>query len=97
MENAIKFANATDPVILIECTNEDWNIFRINIEDNGVWYWDIDPSTIFEKYTKWNHAKLWLWMWLYLCKRIITMHHGTITTGHGKILNGASFVIELPI
>ncbi len=97
LENAIKFANVWDPVILIECSKEDWDIFRINIEDNGAWYWDIDSSSIFEKYTKWNHAKLWLWMWLYLCKRIITMHDGTITVSHGKILNGASFVIELPV
>lgn len=97
LENAIKFANTTDPVVLIECSIYNWNILFINIEDNGIGYGDIDPSIIFEKYSKWSHTKLWLWMWLYLCKRIVTMHGWTIIAKHGKILNGASFVIELPI
>lgn len=98
IENAIKFADPTDPVVLIECSILQWNNkLHINIEDNGNSYWDIDTSTIFEKYSKWNHAKLWLWMWLYLCKRIITMHDWTITANNGKTLGGASFVIMLPI
>lgn len=97
LENAIKFADPIDPIIIIECECIEWEKFRINIEDNGPWYWDIDPSVLFEKYAKGQHSKLWLWMWLYLCKRIVTMHSWDIVIHHGKILKWASFVIEVPI
>jgi K+-sensing histidine kinase KdpD len=96
LENAIKFANPTDPVVLVECYLK-WNILIINIEDNWKWYWDIDASVIFEKYSKWQHTSLWLWLWLYLCKRIITMHEWSITLQQGMKLKWASFLIELPI
>ncbi|MBX9809447.1 HAMP domain-containing histidine kinase, partial [Candidatus Gracilibacteria bacterium] len=69
LENAIKFANPEEPVILIELSEGLNNTFLINIEDNGSGYGEMDPSLIFEKYSKGNHAKLGLGMGLYLCKR----------------------------
>lgn len=96
LENAIKFTNPKNPMILIE-SYKDQEFFYLNIEDNWEGYWDIDPSIIFEKYSTWNHAKLWLGMWLYLCKRIVNMHEWVITAEYGSILGWASFVIRLPL
>ncbi|MBX9809391.1 hypothetical protein K2X92_03320, partial [Candidatus Gracilibacteria bacterium] len=57
LENAIKFTNPKNPMILIE-SYKDQEFFYLNIEDNGEGYGDIDPSIIFEKYSTGNHAKL---------------------------------------
>ncbi len=97
IDNAMKFADESNPVILIECYLVDNKYICIRIEDNWSWYWSIDPSVIFDKYTTGNHAKLWLGMWLFLCKKIIDMHNGTIVASNGKILSGASFLIKIPI
>lgn len=96
LENAIKFADPENPSILIQSKRSD-SSFSITIEDNWSWFGDMNPSIIFEKYTKGNHEKLWLWMWLYLCNRIISMHNGTLTVSHGTVLSGASFTIILPL
>ena len=57
LENAIKFADENNPTILIE-TQKQEKTFSITIEDNGSGFHDIEPSTVFDKYTKGSHSKL---------------------------------------
>lgn len=96
LDNAIKFiSDNADPVIIISAYNE-WNNLHICIEDNGKWFEWIEIKDIFDKYSTWNRWTVWLGMGLYLCKKIISMHNGTIEAGISPSLHGAMFSIKIP-
>lgn len=93
--NAIKFSNKKDSKINIEIVEESKNIV-INIEDNWIWFENIDISNIFDKYSTWETSWIWLWMWLYLCKKIVELHSWEIKAENSKHLWWAKFTIEIP-
>jgi len=94
MNNSIKFTNKTDPKISL-ILEKKWKKITIIIQDNGVWFDNIDIKDVFWKYaTGWSSAS-WLGMWLYLCKKIVELHGGNIKALKSKWLWGACFSIEL--
>ena len=96
LDNAVKFLNGKNPTITVSALKK-WGFLVIIIEDNGLWFQWIQVQDIFEKYTTWSNWTIWLWMGLYLCKKIISMHNGTIEASSSKEGVGARFTITIPL
>lgn len=93
--NAVKFANPKKPNIHVEL-RLIWEQVMIAIEDNGIGHDDMDPEEIFEKYTIGKNST-GLGIWLYLCKRIVDLHDGTIVAKKWEKLSWIRIEILLPI
>lgn len=93
--NAIKFANKENPQIYIKIYTENDNLI-FEIEDNWKWFYWLDSVDIFEKYVTWNLTNVWIGMWMYLCKKIVELHGGSIKAWDGQYLNWAHFQIIMP-
>jgi signal transduction histidine kinase len=92
--NALKFADPKAPEIYLDILyTENW--LTIDIEDNGSWLNGIELEDIFEKYTIGNNS-IWLGIGLYLCKRIVELHHGTIQGKKWKKLSWIGMEIYIP-
>lgn len=91
--NATKFASKEKPKVYIEVRKEEKEKICIHIEDNGVWFTDIDVNSVFNKYSTGDGNSVGLGIWLYLCKRIVELHNGTITAWNGNKLGWAVFTI----
>ena len=96
LNNAIKFSSKNNSKINIICRIVKKYII-IKIEDNWIWFKNINIKNIFWKYETGWAKTIWMWLWLYLCSKIISMHNWTIKAKKSKILWWASFIIELPI
>jgi signal transduction histidine kinase len=95
--NAIKFvATAQHPIIRFTAKRTP-KFLTISLEDNGPWFGLANPETFFEKYAVGNSQVVGLWMGLYLCKKIVEMHGGTITASPSPKLWGAKIYIEIPV
>lgn len=93
--NAVKFSDPKTPTILLEI----WFIhdkLLIAIEDNWRWIEWIELEEIFKKYTIGKNS-IWLWIGLYLCKRIIELHNGSIQAKAWRGLSWIRIEIILPI
>ncbi len=96
LDNAVKFTKKqSNPTISLsgKMHGKKW---EITIEDNGKWFLGIKTKDIFDKYATGNHGTIGLWMWLYLCKKIIALHGGTITAGRSEKYKWAKFTIRIP-
>jgi K+-sensing histidine kinase KdpD len=69
----------------------------VDIEDNWKWFTDLDITKIFDKYSTGNSNSIWLWMGLYLCKKIIELHWGTIQANFWKKLWWAKISVRIPL
>jgi K+-sensing histidine kinase KdpD len=99
INNSIKIINQDnheDGQIFLWC-HKKWNEIIIEIEDNWVWFTNLDIKKIFDKYTTWKWSSVWLWMGLYLCKTIIELHWGNIQAAFWKRLWWAKIIIKIPI
>jgi K+-sensing histidine kinase KdpD len=96
LDNAVKFTKHEDPLICISA-RKDNNILYVVIEDNGWWFEWVDIENLFDKYTIGSNWSTGLWMGLYLCKKIISMHNGTIEASVSPLHHGARFTITIPI
>lgn len=96
ISNAIKFTQGKNGVICITGYKTKESLV-VKIEDNGNGFEDIQIEELFDKYSKWNTNIVWLWMGLYLCKKIISMHQGSIQAGVSEEFGWAQFTIEIPI
>ncbi|MDD3646727.1 MAG: HAMP domain-containing sensor histidine kinase [Candidatus Gracilibacteria bacterium] len=92
--NAIKFASKKEPQIIIKLSDLG-NDIKITIEDNGIGFKYNEARDIFEKYRSGNKS-VGLGLGLYLCKRIVELHNGTIEASNSKNLGGAKFTIIIP-
>lgn len=95
MNNATQYANKIHSEILLEAYKNKDSIIII-IEDNGKWIEWVDVRDIFDKYTIWNNS-VGLGIGLYLCKRIIDLHGGSISAQKGKTLPWARIEIIIPV
>ena len=96
LDNAVKFANPEDPLIFLMAEIQDSRII-LTIEDNGKWLSVVAQKNIFDKYrSSWTNKNIWLWLGLYLCKKIVFLHHGTIFASNSEKYHGACFTITLP-
>ena len=97
LDNALKFMQPMeDPIIAIHVTKKQ-DILKIIIEDSGKGFEGIEAWDVFDKYKIGKKWMVWLWMWLYLCKKIISMHKGTIEADNSTKYGGAKFTMTLPI
>jgi signal transduction histidine kinase len=96
LDNAIKFGKEENPIISFKLRKK-WKKIILTIEDNGIGFGDIDPNSIFDKYTTGKNKNIWLGMGLYLCKKIISMHWGSIIWWFSKKYGGALFTITLDL
>lgn len=96
ISNAVKFTHGKDGIVCLSAYKTKDSLV-VSIEDNWEWFEWIEISELFDKYTKWNGNSIWLWMGLYLCKKIITMHDGTIQAWFSKEFSWAQFTITIPI
>lgn len=96
LDNAVKFLANDHPIIHISARKVDTTL-ELVIEDNGKWFEWVEIKDIFDKYTTGSTGSTGLWMWLYLCKKIITMHHGTIEWSFSQKYKWARFTIVIPI
>jgi len=93
--NAAKFADSKNPKIHLELEQDESSIL-IGIEDNGHGLSGIELNEIFEKYTIGKNS-IGLGIGLYLCKRIVEMHEGTITAKKWRELSWIRMEIRIPI
>lgn len=93
--NAAKFADNKSPKIHLELEQSGNNII-IGIEDNWLGLSGIELDEIFEKYTIGKNS-IGLGIGLYLCKKIVEMHDGTITAKKWKELSWIRMEIHIPI
>lgn len=99
VNNSIKIINQNnteDGQIYIWC-KQKWKDLIIEIEDNGVWFTNLDIKKIFDKYTTGKWSSIWLWMGLYLCKTIVELHWGNIQAAFWKRLWWAKIIIKIPL
>lgn len=96
INNAIKFANQEHPKIRIEAQVKAGK-FYFSVEDNGDGFDGIEISEIFDKYAVGASGSVGLWIGLYLCKRIVEMHGGTISASIGEHLHGARISAVIPV
>ncbi len=96
LDNAVKFLSEENPTISLS-SSKTWYLLEVIIEDNGTWFQWVQIQDIFDKYTTWSRWTIWLWMGLYLCKKIISMHNGTIEASLSERLKGAKFTITIPL
>ena len=95
LQNAVKFSCPKNPIITIEASIQHEKLI-ISIEDNGQGFDNIDIQKLFDKYVTGWGVSSGLGMGLYLCKRIIEMHGGTIEASSGSSGGGALFRITIP-
>ncbi|HBB27492.1 TPA: hypothetical protein DCZ36_03290 [Candidatus Gracilibacteria bacterium] len=96
LQNAVKFLDKKDSIILIEAYKKK-GVLSVTIEDNGRGFQGMNVESLFDRYTTGSGELLGLGMGLYLCKKIIDMHGGTITASTGEKLGGAKFSIKIPL
>lgn len=96
LDNASKFLEVDNPMISIKAYRT-WDQLYISLEDSGSGFEGVDMENIFDKYTTGSQGMIWLGMWLYLCKKIISMHGGTIEAKKSSEYGWAQFDISLPV
>ncbi len=95
INNAIKFTNKDKPKISFSAEGNKTSI-KIKVEDNGKGFQDADISSIFDKYFTGKSSWIGIGIWLYLCKKIVEFHDGTIEAKFSKKLWWGKFVITIP-
>ncbi|MBP9780063.1 HAMP domain-containing histidine kinase [Candidatus Gracilibacteria bacterium] len=96
VENAIKFVNAQKPIISIT-VQKVGTYFELIIEDNGAGFQGIEIGDLFDKYTSGKEKAIGIGMGLYLCKKIVELHSGTISATISQKYKGAKFTLCIPI
>lgn len=100
LNNSLKFARpGVTPVINLEAELEkDGKFARIILQDNGIGFSPAQSEMIFKTFTR-LHSKdefEGTGLGLALCKKIAERHNGKITAS-GKVNEGATFTITLPV
>lgn len=95
LNNSMKFIENTNAEIIFRIFKKN-KVLYFEIEDNWIWFKGIDISHIFDKYQTGSWNSIGIGMWLYLCKKIIEMHDGSIDAQNSTQLWGAKFLFTLP-
>lgn len=108
VNNSLKFAKADVPpsvLITSETINQELGkegdhkeYVKITLRDNGIGFDDTEKEEIFKTFTRLNPKDKYegTGLGLALCKKIVERHGGTIKAS-GKVNEGASFEIVLPV
>jgi signal transduction histidine kinase len=92
LDNAIKFTNSG--VIIVSIKLDVKNLVRVSVKDNGKGIDSRIRSNLFEKFTTMSDTGIGLG--LFISKKIIDSHGGTISGKNNKDARGATFSFTLP-
>lgn len=92
LDNAIKFTNSG--LILVSIKLDVKNLVRVSIKDDGKGIDSRIQSKLFEKFTTMSDTGIGLG--LFISKKIIDSHGGTISGKNNKDARGATFSFTLP-
>ncbi len=98
ISNAIKYSNTgVQPVINITCRQND-NDLIISFEDNGIGFDEKYLPKMFTLFQRLHTRESYkgTGLGLAICRKIVEMHHGTITA-RSNMGKGATFTVTLPI
>jgi signal transduction histidine kinase len=93
--NAIKFTDEGAITIRILQTDTDNSFAKIEVEDTGAGISAEDRAKLFERFRHGNHRRSTSGLGLYLSRRIIEAHKGTIEVD-SEVGKGSIFSIRLP-
>lgn len=100
--NSLKFAKPDQaPVIKLDCETveqDNKQFYEITVADNGIGFEQEHAEAIFGTFTRLNATDEYegTGLGLALCKKIVERHRGFISA-NGKLGNGATFSILLPV
>lgn len=77
LDNAVKFASKEEPTVFLSSELSENNLI-FTVEDNGKGFTKASMKAIFDKYNTGSNKNIGLGLGLYLCRKIISMHNGTI-------------------
>ena len=94
--NSLKFTETGH--ILLKITGSSINnpMVKILVQDTGIGISSEDKAHIFERFRRGNHKRSNSGLGLYLCRRIVEKHNGTIQV-ESQLNQGTTFTILLPI
>jgi len=95
INNALKIIDPQKWEIYISCKPKG-DMIEIIIEDNGIWFSQLEINNIFEKYSTGKWTYIGLGMGLYLCRTIVELHSGNIQASFWKKLWWACIIINIP-
>ncbi len=94
--NAIKFTDAGSVTIRLLPDKAIKNTMKIEVEDSGSGISAQDRATLFERFRQGSHKRSGSGLGLYLSRRIVEAHKGTIEV-YSELGKGSVFVVRLPI
>lgn len=98
--NSLKFSSPDRPpvITITSAYQEDKQALKIVLQDNGIGFSPQYAFRIFQTFTRLHSKDQYegTGLGLALCKKIVERHHGTIMA-EGKLNEGATFTITLPI
>jgi signal transduction histidine kinase len=98
IDNAIKYTTVGSVIIILKYDNSD-NTFIIDVTDTGPGISPDELNQLFEKFIRGNagkSSKSGSGLGLYLGKKIIELHHGSITANSSGLGKGSTFSVVLP-
>ncbi len=96
--NAIKFTDAGAITIRLSPTADKKPVsyITIEIEDTGQGIPTEEQTTLFERFRQGSHKRSGSGLGLYLSRRIVEAHKGTIEV-HSELGKGSVFIVRLPV
>ncbi len=94
--NAIKFTDAGSVTIRLLPDQATNNTMKIEVEDTGSGISPQDQATLFERFRQGSHKRSGSGLGLYLSRRIVEAHKGSIEV-NSELGKGSLFIVRLPI
>ncbi|MEY2546958.1 MAG: two-component system, NtrC family, sensor kinase, partial [Verrucomicrobiota bacterium] len=93
--NAVQACADNHGTVIVKCTRKDFYVDLV-VEDNGAGITPAEMQKIFEPYFTTKQTKSGTGLGLYITKKVVEDHHGSIKVDSTPDL-GTTFVIRLPL
>jgi two-component system, sensor histidine kinase and response regulator len=93
--NSIKFTDVGQIEVGLSYADDEPETIVITVRDTGPGIAEELQSSLFERFRSGNHKRSNTGLGLYLCRRILESHHGSISL-ESKLSVGSTFTIRLP-
>jgi signal transduction histidine kinase len=94
--NAIKFTDTGSVTISVTPATVSDNYVTIEVADTGTGIPPTEQATLFERFRPGSHKRSGSGLGLYLSRRIVEAHKGTIVV-NSEVGKGSTFIVRLPI
>ena len=94
--NAIKFTDNGSVTIHLEADSSNCSTIAIKVLDSGQGISPEQQATLFERFRPGSHKRSGSGLGLYLSRRIVEAHQGTIKV-NSELGKGSIFTVTLPI